>query len=223
MSIQAAIFDYGMVLCQQDPEHHTALIRLSGLDRAAFERHYWRYRHTYDLGQLDGVGFWRKFASDAGLQFTPDQIQSLIEHDTLMWSHLSPPMIAWVAALQRAGLRTAILSNMVPDLLRHMLTSPDFAWLSGFTHNTWSCELGIAKPDPAIYLHTCEKLQVRPEETLFIDDKPENIAAAEALGLTGMLFTDAAQLRRDLAARKLLQNYPQPGEAVAGAEPTLSR
>lgn len=224
MSIQAVIFDYGMVLCQQDPARHADLIRITGLDRPTFETHYWRDRHSYDLGLFDGIGFWQRFAHHAGLAFTPEQLQALVENDTLMWSRLTPPMLAWVAALQRAGLRTAILSNMVPDLLRHMLVSPDFAWLAGFNHLTWSCDLGIGKPDPAIYTHTCEKLQVRPEQSLFIDDKPENIAAAEALNIQAVLFTDAAQLRRDLQARNLLQDFPQPGEGepVAGAESTLS-
>jgi putative hydrolase of the HAD superfamily len=225
MSIQAVIFDYGMVLCSQDPDRHADLIRITGLDRPTFESHYWHDRHSYDLGLFDGLGFWQRFAQRTGLALSPEQFQALVENDTLMWSRLNRPMLAWVAALQRAGLRTAILSNMVSDLLRHMRTSPDFDWLAGFTHLTWSCDLGIGKPDPAIYLHTCEKLQVRPEHSLFIDDKPENIAAAEALGIRSILFTDAAQLRRDLHSRNLLQDFPQPGESapVPGEEPTLSR
>lgn len=218
MSIQAVIFDYGMVLCQQEPNRHRDLIRISGLSAEVFERHYWTHRHAYDLGLFDGAGFWQQFAQDTGLAFTPAQIQELVENDVLMWSNVTPMMLAWVGALQQSGLRTAILSNMISDLLRHMLTSQDFAWLNGFTHNTWSCELGIAKPDPAIYIHTCEKLQVRPQEVLFIDDKPENIRAAEALGMQGIIFRDAAQLRRELQSRNLLQHLPQPGSAVDANE-----
>lgn len=209
--LRAVIFDYGEVLCQPDPAAHRELIALIGLDRDTFERHYWRDRHNYDLGRHDGPSFWRQFAQDAGLSFSPEQIDALIEADVTLWTRLlDRPMLAWIESLQNAGFRTAILSNMVAEVLRRMRR--DFPWLGGFTQLTWSCELGIAKPDPAIYLHTCEKLDVRPEEALFIDDKPVNIRAAEQVGLHALHFRSVDQLRADLAAHPLLQGLPQPGE-----------
>ena len=44
-----------------------------------------------------------------------------------------------------------------------------------------SAEEGIRKPDPKIYLLTCEKLSVKPEECLFMDDSLENIESAKKL------------------------------------------
>ncbi|HEX3660312.1 MAG TPA: HAD family phosphatase [Acidobacteriaceae bacterium] len=209
--LRAVIFDYGEVLCQPDPAAHRHLLSLTGLDHATFERHYWRDRHNYDLGRHDGPSFWRQFAQDASLSFAPEQIDALIESDVTLWTRLlDPRMIAWIEALQKAGLRTAILSNMVTEVLGRMRR--DFPWLHGFTHLTWSCELGIAKPDPAIYLHTCEKLGVHPDEALFIDDKLVNVHAAEQVGLHALHFRSVEQLRADLAAHDLLQGMPQPGE-----------
>lgn len=209
--LRAVIFDYGEVLCQPDPEAHRELLALTGLDRATFEPHYWRDRHNYDLGRHNGPSFWRQFAQDAGITLTPEQIRDLIEADVALWTRLlDARMLAWIEALQNAGLRTAILSNMVGEVLGRMRR--DFDWLSGFTQLTWSCELGIAKPDPAIYLHTCEKLGVRPEEALFLDDKPVNVHAAEQVGLHALHFRSVDQLRADLAERHLLQGLPQPGE-----------
>ena len=123
-----------------------------------------------------------------------------------MWISLNPPMLAWAAALQHAGFFTAILSNMVSDVLRTMLQ--EFAWLANFNQLTWSCDLGIAKPDPAIYAFTCDRLGVRPDEALFLDDKIENIRGAEAFGLQALQFSTIAQLRHDLAARGLLAGFP---------------
>ena len=74
----------------------------------------------------------------------------------------------------------------------------DQSRLGDFRHLTWSCELGISKPDSAIYWHTLEKLGVSAEEALFIDDLQENVRAAEALGLQAILFTTPAQLQIDL-------------------------
>ncbi len=207
--IKAVIFDYGEVLCSAEPAARRRLLALTGLDHDAFERLYWRDRRDYDLGLLDGPRYWAKFARDAGLSFTPDAVAALIENDVLMWTgHLNEPMLAWAAALQDAGLLTAILSNMGPDVLRTM--RQEFAWLAHFNQLTWSCELGIAKPDPAIYILTCEKLGVPLSEALFIDDKQENVHAAEQLGLHAIQFRNVDQLRRDLAARDLLTQLPEP-------------
>ena len=220
MQICGVIFDYGLVLSHQDPVAHQNLVRITGLDLDTFERIYWPGRPQYDLAQVDGPGYWKWFANEAGLSFTQEQIQSLVHNDVLMWAAVNPSMITWAGALQRAGIRTAVLSNMIPDLLQYMRTSSDFAWLSGFAQLTWSCELGMIKPDPAIYTYTCEKLGVAPAETIFLDDNPKNVRAADALGIHGIHFTGVDQLRQELARRGLLQDVLQPGEAGVDAGQT---
>lgn len=218
--MKAIIFDYGEVLCHRNDPAWRDMLALTALDIPAFESIYWRDRHQYDLGHFDGPGFWRRFGNHAGRTFTPEETRALVNADVRMWTDVDPAMLAWVASLQQSGLRTAILSNMVPEVLQALRAEERFSWLAEFTHLTWSCELHIAKPDPAIYRHTCERLGVAPSEALFLDDKPENIAAAEALGIHGLLFTDLAQLRRDLAAHHWLQDYPQPEIPSAPPEGT---
>ncbi len=213
MPIRAVIFDYGQVLCTQNPAAHQRLCQITGLDAAAFDRLYWRDRHGYDLGLFDGLGYWAKFAHDADLDFSPEQIGTLIRSDVLMWTSINQPMLAWATALQGAGLLTAILSNMGPEVLSTM--RQEFAWLANFSQLTWSCELGIAKPDPAIYSFTCTELGVEPQEAVFIDDNATNIRAAQEFGLHAILFSTIEQLRHDLAAQSLLQGLPQPGEDVS--------
>lgn len=212
MAIRGVIFDYGMVISNPaDPAAHEQMIAASGLGPEEFDRHYWLNRHNYDLG-MKGLAYWQKVASDAGIVFSPEQIEALIESDILMWTSLNEEMLGWVVALQNAGFRTAILSNMVWEILGYM--RQEFGWLAHFHHHTWSCELGIGKPDPAIYIHTCEKLDILPAETLFIDDRPENIAGAEKVGLHAIQFTSIEHLRKDLAARGLQQGLPIPGEVI---------
>lgn len=215
MAIRAVIFDYGMVISNPaDPVAHERMITLSGLSREEFDRLYWQHRHVYDLG-MKGNDWWQKIASDAGTAFTQQQIDQLIEADILMWTSLNEETMGWVVALQNAGIPTAILSNMIWEILGYM--RQEFGWLSHFQHHTWSCELGIAKPDPAIYIHTCDNLGVPPQETLFLDDKPENIAAAKKIGLHAIQFTSVQQLRTDLAARGLQAGLPIPGEITESA------
>ena len=209
MAIRGVIFDYGMVISNPaNPAAHEQMIAVSGLSHEEFDRHYWRNRHSYDLG-MKGPAYWNKVASDAETAFTPEQIDLLIESDILMWTSLNEQMLGWVVALQNAGFRTAILSNMVWEILGYM--RQEFGWLSHFHHHTWSCELGIGKPDPAIYIHTCEQLDLLPSETLFLDDKAENTAAAEKVGLQAIQVSSIEQLRKDLAARGLQHGLPTPG------------
>lgn len=212
MPIRGVIFDYGMVLSQHaDPVAHARMVDVSGLSAETFDRHYWANRHKYDLG-MKGSAYWAKVAQDAGTTFTREQVDALIENDVLMWTSVNEEMLAWVVALQNAGFRTAILSNMVWEILAYM--RQEFGWLTHFHHNTFSCELGIGKPDPEIYLHTCRELDLLPQETMFLDDKPENIAAADAVGLIGIQFSTIEQLRRDLVVRGLQAGLPVPGETV---------
>ncbi len=216
MSLQAVIFDYGMVLSTaQEPASLAALKKLTQLDDEAFDRYYWRYRHRYDLGELNGRTFWRAISDDAQLDLTQAEIERLIEHDVTMWSTLNETMLRWVAAIQDAGFRTAILSNMGEELLGYM--RQEFGWLGRFDHHTWSCELGIAKPDPEIYRWTCRKLGVLPADSLFLDDKPENIKAAEQVGLQAIRFSTAEALQAELGRRGLLGVLPAPLAAAQKA------
>src|SRR5580700_3502843 len=144
--MRAIIFDYGEVICHRNQRAWHDMLAITALDIPEFESIYWRDRHQYDLGHFDGVGFWQRFGAHACRTFMPEEIRALIDADIRMWTDTDPAMLAWIAALQQHGLRTAILSNMVPEVLHAMRALPRFAWLSGFTHLTWSCELHIAKP-----------------------------------------------------------------------------
>lgn len=67
-----------------------------------------------------------------------------------------------------------------------------------------SCETGVRKPAPEAYRLASERLGVPPERCLFIDDRAVNCDAARAVGMDAIVFADAGQLRRELAARGLV-------------------
>ena len=62
----------------------------------------------------------------------------------------------------------------------------------------------MQKPTPAFYERLLAELDVQPEETIFIDDRPRNIEGAEALGIHGILFTNTTDVLNELA--ELLDN-----------------
>jgi HAD superfamily hydrolase (TIGR01509 family) len=61
-----------------------------------------------------------------------------------------------------------------------------------------SCELGLAKPEPAIFRRASQVAAVAPQQCLFIDDTGENVTAARALGFRAHQFRDIGALRQDL-------------------------
>lgn len=67
-----------------------------------------------------------------------------------------------------------------------------------------SGEEGLIKPDPAIFKLTIERFALNPGETLFVDDRMDNIVAAEALGFQGHQFTSAERLEDDLKVKGFL-------------------
>jgi putative hydrolase of the HAD superfamily len=203
MDLKAVIFDYGEVISgPPDPQAHRNLLAIAGVPEEAFEKAYWAHRLDYDADVLNGQTYWQTIARDAGVHFTAEQIGKLVEQDAIMWMNLNPAMLAWIPKIKQAGFRLGILSNMGDEVLAYM--RPRFPWLAQFDHLTWSCELGVVKPDPAIYLHTVKKLGVSPDKALFIDNRQKNVDGAEAVGLQAALFENVEQLQNDLHRRGFL-------------------
>jgi putative hydrolase of the HAD superfamily len=125
-----------------------------------------------------------------------------------MWTTQNPAMLAWQEQLKERGILTAILSNMGDSVLENM--QREFEWLARFDVLVWSFQLKMAKPDPAIYRHTLEQLGTKAGETLFIDDRAENIDAARALGLIAIQFSTIEKLREDLIRTGLDKELPLP-------------
>lgn len=210
MVLRAVVFDFGMVLTgPPDAAAHAEMRRITGLDTERFESLYWADRHAYDEGKLTGIGFWQKLVSDARLNLPASAIEELNQWDARMWTTVNPTMLAWQQQLKARGLLTGILSNIGDSVLASL--EREFAWLSQFDALVWSYQLGIAKPDPAIYRHLLDELGTAAAETLFIDDRRVNVEAARALGMKSLEFTTVEQLRADLAAQEFAAGLPLPG------------
>jgi HAD superfamily hydrolase (TIGR01509 family) len=89
-------------------------------------------------------------------------------------------MSGLVRRARRAGLRTGLLSNSWGN------DYPRDGWDEMFDVVVISGEVGMRKPEPAIFAHTLELLGLRPEETVFVDDLRHNIDAAVAVGMVGV-------------------------------------
>ncbi len=116
-----------------------------------------------------------------------------------------------VDELRDRGYRLLALTNFSHETFP--LARPRMAFLDHFDGLVVSGEEGVIKPEPAIFELLCERFDVDPARTFFVDDSPANVAAAAALGFDAVQFHSADQLRSDLADRGLLPKEP-PGSPV---------
>ena len=196
-NLKAIIFDYGEVLClPPTPEEVEGSARILGISDDAFRDLWGRNRDLYDRGDLSPEIYWRKLAEDAGAMLGPPQLQELSERDVAMWSRVNPAMVAWLETLSSEGIKTAVLSNMHIAMVQHARRT--FRWLELVHCTTLSAEVRLIKPDPAIYELCLRGLDVAPSDSLLIDDRELNIAAARTMGMHAVQFQSMAQLRSEL-------------------------
>jgi putative hydrolase of the HAD superfamily len=201
-TINAVLFDFGMVLTQPpDPASWERLKAVFSADEASFHKAYWTHRDDYDRGTLKSQSYWEQVANDLHKPLNPEALRELIAADVALWTQPNQVMIDWAASLQRAGMKIGILSNM-PDAMEVGIRNT-FAWVEDFDHHTWSHRLLLAKPEAAIYRHAAEGLGVAPAEILFIDDRRENIEAAEAVGMQAIQYTNHEAFVREMTERGL--------------------
>jgi len=106
-------------------------------------------------------------------------------------------VVAFARALTRESRFTLMtLNNEADELNRHRIEK--FGITGIFEAFLSSCWLGVRKPTTRFYARALAIAQADPSLSLFIDDRQQNIAPAQALGMTTILFESPEQLRSDL-------------------------
>ena len=108
-----------------------------------------------------------------------------------------PEMLAAVQRIRECGLVTAALTNNWSaegkgDGTRVLEPHFDFFIESSV--------LGLRKPDPRIYTHTCERIGIEPEQAVFLDDIGRNLKTARQLGMTTIKVAEPAAALAELEA-----------------------
>jgi len=205
VKIRSVVFDFGNVICfppsQEKIERAAADAKLP-VDE--FLRALWKDRLPYDAG-VSPRDYWRGVAAHASTEFDDVLIERLVRHEVGFWNTFDDRVLAWMEQLRDAGYTIGILSNLPNPVANGLRETPGF--MERFDHVTFSCELHLFKPQPAIYQHSFKGLNVAPEETLFIDDRQENVDGARAAGMNAELFTLWEEFSADVPAKYEL---PQP-------------
>jgi 2-haloacid dehalogenase len=125
----------------------------------------------------------------------------------LRWEEMLAGVIPGVTEILRdvkaAGHPVYALSNWSAETWP--IAQRRFEFLSWFDGVVVSGQIGLRKPDPAIFQHLLERFDLEAGRTLFVDDSERNVEAARRLGFEALRFESAPQLRRNLALHGVLE------------------
>ncbi len=127
---------------------------------------------------------------------------------------INPETIEVLSDLRAGGTRLALLSNAGPDYGSYFRHGPlgDF-----FAACYVSGELNLLKPQPEIFRYVLADLGIGAAEAVFVDNKDANVRGAQALGITGHVFSGADSLRAFLVSLACSgEPAPQPHESGPG-------
>ncbi|SFS04268.1 HAD-IA family hydrolase [Sphingomonas jatrophae] len=200
--VRAAVFDVGHVLYDWDPRYlYEALIE----DEAVRERFLaevvtrdWHFQH--DAGRL--------FAETSA-----ELIARFPEHAALIEAfgprfnetipHPIPGMIEIVEELDARGVPLFAITNFSGEFWPPFRTRESHLF-DRFRAIVVSGDERMVKPDPAIYALALDRFGLGACEGVFIDDRADNVAAANDAGLIGHLFEGAEGVRAKLVSLGLL-------------------
>ena len=193
ISARTIVFDLGGVLVPTS-RVIPRLAEAAGVDEATFSAAYWTARTEYDLGG-DPVAYWTSVVTALGREPGPALVAHLQEVDSLKWSTLPDESVALLDRLR--GERIAVLSNAPAPLAAAVRAAP---WSAAAERLLFSADVGLMKPDPAMYARADVELGTAPGRAVFFDDKAENVEAARAHGWAAHVWDGPAAALRALAA-----------------------
>ena len=180
--VTAVLLDYcGVLAHPMNDRDVQALATLAGVPPASFVRAYWQDRRAYDLAEMTATAYWQGVARAGGFAWSAPLEGELIALDAEVNTRVCPEAAAWVRQAARQGLSLGLLSNL-PEELRQWVAG-QAEWRGHFRFMLFSCEIGVVKPELRAFGLALERLGSRPEQTLFVDDREENLAVARRLGL----------------------------------------
>jgi glucose-1-phosphatase len=200
---KAVVFDLGKVLLEFD--YRIALRKIALRCRLALPELIHFVTHDplllrYETGLLTSEQFYKEICAVAGFEGSREEFSDLFGD---IFSPIEP-MIRLHAAVRKRGLATYIFSNTNEMAIRHIRERYQF--FGGFDGYVYSYEHRVMKPAAGLY-EVVERLSGRRgREILYLDDRPENVAAGAIRGWQTILHTTPENSQAEVAGLGLLDH-----------------
>jgi putative hydrolase of the HAD superfamily len=194
--ISTILWDVGGVLLTNgfDRQQRDAVVARFALDSADFERRHAEVDQAWEKDEISVDDYLQHTLFFEPRSFTPPEFLDAIRAQSALLPDSGIGILRQLAASQHYVLAT--VNNECRALNEYRLKKFDL--LDDFDAFFSSCYLGIRKPDRKIYQIALDVLQRDPECAIFIDDRPENVAAAASLGIHAIRYQGSEQLSAEL-------------------------
>jgi len=192
--IKAVIFDYGGVVKARDSHFTDDIAKIYGVSKEGLLRVFTEPLRQLNKGDISEENFWEKLSSGLNKK-GPEDPEESFRQAYKKFFQIFPDIIDLVKELKEKRVKTAVLSNTIKI---HADVIKEYNGYEPFDVIILSCDVGIAKPEKEIYQLTLNKLQLKAEEAIFIDDREENLLPAKELGMKTILAKNSKQIIRDV-------------------------
>jgi glucose-1-phosphatase len=194
------IFDMDDVLYDYDwRSRMAALSEITGHDLLELRRRWWLngIEPSAEAGTPDTAESYLAAVTAAiGAKISIDDWVSIRSRTT----HARPVALEAVRRASELG-QAVLLTNNSILIHDHLHTvAPELVSIMGREHMHASAAFGARKPDPLVFTRVLQRYGVDSSSAFFTDDRPENIAGAQSIGITGHLYRDAPSLRAAIEA-----------------------
>ena len=193
--IKNIIFDIGAVLIDWNPRHYYRQIMKNDAEVEKFltEICTFEWNHSLDLGRP-----WEDARHELVSKY-PEYTKYIDAYWNNWLEMISEPIqgsVDILKSLKNMGFPVYALSNW--NHITFQVALKEFDFLNIFDGRIVSGEVKLAKPDPRIYKLLLETFGLVPEESLFIDDRIDNVEVARKLGIKAVQFISPENLQDDL-------------------------
>lgn len=199
MKYKAIVFDYaGVVAGDTASKFDQGISKITGASVDDYKKVYYRHNDLHNTGKISWEELWKRVLIDLDKETLLDEVLIFIRKP----KKINKNVIKLIEELKNKDYKVALFSNYskvggqrMRDVL-HLDKIFDLMLISG--------EIGLAKPHPDAFLYLIEKLDIKANEIVFIDDSPKNIKTAKELGITTILCEDPKNIRSQLKKKDIL-------------------
>lgn len=195
MKKTTVIFDFGGVLMKTvdySPRHtwdRKLGLPIGSVEKVVHGSEAWRKAQKGEITEEE-----YKQAIAKQLNLLPEQLSGFIQ-EYFSGDQLDMEIMKYIAEMRTRDIKVGLLSNDIPALMKKL----EYLGIhTAFDTIVISALVGSMKPMPETYMALLSRMNVKPEQGIFVDDMKENILGAEAIGLTGIHYKKGMDLRVSL-------------------------
>lgn len=158
----------------------------------------------FNCGRIPAQEFHRRMCETYGLDLDFKAFQSL-------WCEIFYTMDGMEDLVRSISKKMTVGLLSDTDPIHWSFICRHWPWIAAIKNPTLSYEVGVMKPDAAIYLAAAQNVQTPPPQCLFIDDLQANVDGARAVGMRAIRFENKDSLARDLAISGLFESTGDQG------------